>query len=54
MIKHVASGELPIYAPDHHDHVFEDFQVCILSLEQRFGSQSANAEYRKPAKKQSA
>ncbi len=54
LIKHVSSGELPIYAPDHHDHVFEDFRFCTSSLEQRFGSQSANSEYRKPNEKQSA
>ncbi|NVJ64758.1 MAG: TniQ family protein [Flavobacteriaceae bacterium] len=54
LIKPVSSGELPIYAPDHHDHVFEDFRFCASSLEQMFGSRAANTDFRKPTKKQSA
>lgn len=54
LVEHVWSGKLPIYAPDHHDHLFDDFHFCTSSLDEIFGNHSANTEYRKHTKKQSA
>lgn len=42
LAKHVSTGTLSIYGPAHHDHLFEDFRFCPSSLDELFGSQSAN------------
>jgi hypothetical protein len=51
---YVSTGELPIYGPAHHDHLFEDFRFCPVSLNKQFGTNSANTSANPSINKQSA
>ena len=54
LAKYVSTGEIPIFGPVHHDHLFEDFHFCTSSLDNRFSKKSANSPSQQNIDKNSA